>query len=373
MTRGAPAHHTLKGATDDDERVPTLPATAGDIARALGADLVGDPDLEIVRPGTLEHGGPDALGFIRSDTFAKHWADSRCGAAIVTSGIEITHEDPARALLFVPDADEAFVRVLRAADPGKHRPEPGIHPGAIIDKTATIRENAAVGAACVIGAHSVVGRGCVLMPGVKVGAGVTIGDDTVLEPGVVIDDRSVIGARCLIGANSVIGADGFGFLPPNDTRHAVKVPQIGRVVVGDDTELGACVTVDRAKIGETRIGDRVKLDNQIHVGHNATIGDDTIICGRATLGGSCTIGARVMIGGAVTINDQSTVGDDARIAGGAIVLEPVPPGESYAGIPAHPARQAFANYGVLREIASILRKYDKRIKSLERDTPDNLA
>ena len=211
------------------------------------------------------------------------------------------------------------------------------------------------------------------MPGAKVGAAVTIGDDTVLEPGVVVDDRSVIGDRCLIGANSVIGADGFGFLPPNDTRHAVKVPQIGRVVIGDDTEFGACVTVDRAKTGETRIGDRVKLDNQIHVGHNATIGDDTIICGRATLGGSCTIGARVMMGGAVTVNDQSSVGDDARIAGGAIVLEAVPPGESYAGIPAHPARQAFANYGVLREIASILRKYDKRIKSLERDAPDNHA
>jgi len=344
-----------------------LPSSASEIARTLGAQLIGDPDLVIARPGTLDEGGADSIGFIRSDVFARRWPDSRCAAALVSRGIEVpdaTGNTP-RALLIVPDADEAFVRILAAADPGRRRPAPGERRGTHIDPTARVHESAAIAPGCVVGPGARIGERCILMPGAFVGADTALAEGTVLEPGAVVDDRCIVGRRCTFGANTVIGADGFGYLPPTTTRHALKVPQIGRVVIGDDVELGACVTIDRAKFGDTTIGNRVKLDNQVHVGHNCAIGDDTIICGRATLGGSCTIGARVMIGGAVTVNDQSSVGDDARVAGGAIVLEPVPAGEAYAGIPAMPARQAFANYGVNRELASMLRKLDKRIKALE--------
>jgi len=358
---------------DTGRRALTLPADARTVATELGGEIVGDTSVIIRRPGTLDEGDAESIGFIRSDVFARRWPDSACGAALVTRGIEVppAPDNAPRALIMVPDADEAFVRILAAADPGRHRPEPGARHGAEIHEHAHVHDTAAIAPGCVVSPGAEIASGCILMPGCFVGAHTRLGEGTVLEAGAVVDDRCVVGRRCIIGANAVIGADGFGYLPPTASRHAIKVPQIGRVVLGDDVEIGACVTIDRAKFGETRVGNRVKLDNQVHVGHNVTIGDDTVICGRATLGGSCTIGARAMIGGAVTVNDQSSIGDDARVAGGAIVLEPVPPGEAYAGIPAMPARQALANYGVLREIAPMLRKLDKRLKALEQHSGDD--
>ena len=356
---------TQSGAPAPARTAISLPCSASELALALGAQLIGDPDTRIERPGTVHDTEPNTVTFIRSGSFAKHWDDSGCAAAIIPEDIELAPGE-GRALLVVPCADEAFVRILRAVDPGRDRPAPGIHPTATIDPSASIHETAAIGPGSVVGANSVVGPRCVLTARCVVGASVTIGESTVLEPGVVVDDRTVIGARCILGANSVLGADGFGYIPPTDDHAAIKVPQIGRVVLGDEVELGACVTIDRAKLGDTRIGHRVKLDNQVHIGHNCSLGDDTILCGRATLGGSCTVGSRVLIGGSVTLNDQSTVGDNAKIAGGAIVLETVGENESVAGIPAIPARKALSNYAALRDIAATLKALDKRLKAIEK-------
>lgn len=345
----------------------TLPVRAADLADALGATLVGNPDVVLDRPGAIDSGKTSTITFIRSSNYAKRWADSECGAALVSADIEIENTDDSRAILIVDNADVAFIRVLQAADPGRARPEPGIHPSAVIHPDAVVARSAAIGPNCVVGPGAKVAEHCVLMPNCVLGADVTLGARTILEPGVVIEDRCVIGARCLVASNSVIGADGFGFVPPEGDRPAIKVPQIGNVIIGDDVELGACVTVDRAKLGATTVGDRVKIDNQVHVGHNSVIGDDAIICGRSTLGGSVTVGAGALIGGAVVLNDHSVIGPNAKIAGGTIVLERVPENETYAGIPALPARQALANHGALREIGSFVRSTEKRLKKLEKD------
>ena len=345
----------------------TLPVRAGDLADALGGTLVGNPDVMLDHPGAIDSGTSSTITFIRSSTYAKQWADSRCGAALVSDDVELDHTDDSRAIIIVENADLAFVTILQAADPGRMRPAPGIHPSAVIHPDALVAPSAAIGPNCVVGPGAKVADHCVLMPNCVIGADTALGAGTVLEPGVVIEDRCTVGARCLIASNSVIGADGFGFVPPKGDRRAIKVPQIGNVVIGDDVEFGACVTVDRAKLGSTTIGDRVKIDNQVHVGHNSIIGEDSIICGRSTLGGSVTIGAGALIGGAVVLNDHSTVGPNAKIAGGTIVLERVPENETYAGIPALPARQALSNHGALREIGSFVRSTERRLKKLEKD------
>lgn len=359
------AHNTDSVSAQTENHALSLPISSSDLADLLGAELIGNPDIPLSTIGSIEDGSPEALTFIRSKSFATHWVDSACQVALVTEGIEVPGHDPStRALIIVKDADEALVTILNAINPKRDRPT-GIHPSAIIDPSAQVDQSAAIGPGCSIGAHTKIGPGVVLMPNVTIGARAIIGQDTILEPGVVIEDRCTVGDRCHFGANCVVGTDGFGFLPPTNNRPAIKVPQIGTVEIGNDVEMGACVTVDRAKFGATTIGDRTKIDNQVHVAHNCIIGTDTLICGRTTLGGSVTIGDFAMIGGAVVLNDQSTVGKNAKVAGGAIILESVPEGETYAGIPGMPARQALLNYASFRELSSFARQVEKRLKKLE--------
>lgn len=349
------------------EQAQPLSITAGELAALLGGTLEGPPDLRLTGIAPIESGGPGEVTFIRAASFARHWAESRCSAALVTESLEIPGHDPAaRALIRVPDADAAFAAVLAQIDPGHHLPPRGVHPSAVVDPAASVHPDAAVGPGCTIGPGSSVGPGSALIAGVHIGQGVTVGASCVLHPGVVIGDRCTIGDRCLIHPNAVVGADGFGYIPPTDDRPAIKIPQIGSVIIGNDCEIGAGSAVDRAKFGQTRIGDRVKIDNLVHIGHNCVIGDDCILCGRATLGGSVTMGSRVMLGGAVTVADQVSVGDNARIAGGAIVMDAIPPGETVAGIPAMPARTALANYAAFGRLAEFMRKAEKSLTKLTR-------
>lgn len=362
-----PVSQTNQPATPINDRASlmglSLPISSGDLAALLNGQLLGNPDVPLSTLGSIEEGTPETLTFIRSSDYAKRWADSSCMCALVSDGIEVPNHDPERrALIIVPHADEAMVTLLGAIDPGRARPPAGIHPSAVIDPSAQIDPSAAIGAGCTVGANAVIKASVVLMPNVTVGVDTHIGKSTILEPGVVIEDRCAIGDHCHIGSNSVIGSDGFGYLPPTDSRPAMKVPQVGTVEIGNEVELGACVTVDRAKFGATTIGCRTKIDNQVHIAHNCIIGTDALICGRTTLGGSVTIGDHAMIGGAVVLNDHAKVGNNARVAGGAIILDRVPDGETYAGIPAMPARTALANYNAFRDLSSFMRRVEKFLK-----------
>lgn len=364
-----PAPHDTAHAPDTTPAGSRLRITAGELASLVRGTLSGPGDLAITGVAAIEQGGPGDLTFIRTQNFAKFWADSRCSAALVSATVQLDTNDTARAVIRVPDADTAFAAVLARLDPGTHTPPRGIHPSAVIHPTARVDPSAAVGPASTVGPHARVGRDAVLIAGVHIGANASVGDATVLHPGVVIGDRCSIGHRGIVHPNAVIGAEGFGYIPATDHRPTVKIPQIGTVVVGDDCEIGAAATIDRAKFGITAIGHRVKIDNLVHVAHNCVIGDDTIICGRTTIGGSATIGKRVMIGGAVTIADQATVGDFARLAGGAMVMDSVPPNETYAGIPAMPARTALANHAAMRTLAEFMRRVDKALARLSPEPP----
>ena len=339
---------------------------ADELAAMVEGRLVGNPAIVLSTLAPIEDGHEGALTFIRSQSFAKGWGESKCQAALVSEGIEISDHDPeSRALIYVEDADVAVVKILNAIAPKTALPQSGIHPNACVDPSADVDPSASIGPGCVICKDAHVGRDVVLMANVYVGQDATIGQGTLVHPGVVIGDRCSIGQRGLIFANCVIGADGFGFLLATDDRPVTKVPQIGSVEIGDDVEMGACSTIDRAKFGVTRIGNRTKLDNQVHVAHNCIVGDDVLLCGRTTLGGSATIGDRTMVGGAVVLNDQATVGKDVKIAGGAIVLDEIADGETVLGVPAMPARIAMANIAAQRNLAKFCRRVDKSLKKLD--------
>lgn len=344
----------------------TARVRADELATIVQGELIGRPDIVLSTLAPIESGGEGALTFIRTQSFAKYWADSECKAALVTRGVEVPDHNPEqRALIMVDDADLAVIRILQMIDPGVSVPEHGIHPSAHIDPDAEIDPSASIGPGCVVMNDAIVGAGSVLMANVYIGSAVHIGAACLIHPGVVIGDRCLIGDRCQFFANSVIGADGFGYLPGDERHGAIKVPQIGTVEIGEDVEIGACSTIDRAKFGVTRIGNRTKLDNQVHVGHNCIIGDDVLLCGRTTLGGSATIGDRTMVGGAVVLNDQARVGKDVRIAGGSIVLDTIEDNLTVLGVPAMPSRIALANVAAQRNLAHFCRKVEKSLKRLD--------
>lgn len=339
--------------------------SAGDLAGIVQGQLVGNAAVVLSTVAGIEEGGEGSLTFIRDSSFADKWSSSNCSAALVSEGIEVPDHDPnERALIFVKDADHALIRVLRAIDPGTALPEIGVHKLASVDPSATIDPTARIGPGCVVGAGATIGANSALIANAFVGSMCSVGDDTIIHPNSTVGDRVQIGSRCVIFSCSVLGADGFGFIPATEHSHAMKIPQIGTVTIGNDVEIGACCTVDRAKLGATIIGDHVKLDDHVHIGHNCIIHDDVIICGCTAVGGSVIVGKRTLIGGAAVIADQATIGSCARIAGGAMVLDSVPDNETYAGIPAMPARTALANHGAMRSLAKFMRSTEKTLKKL---------
>ncbi|MEM9372376.1 MAG: UDP-3-O-(3-hydroxymyristoyl)glucosamine N-acyltransferase, partial [Planctomycetota bacterium] len=348
----------------DHDADAQLSIAAGELADLLGGTLEGPGDTILTGIAPIESGGPGDLTFIRTQQFAKLWDDSRCSAALVSDGVEIT--DNQRAIIRVPDADIAFATILDRIDPGIQTPPAGAHPSSTVDPCASVHPAARIGPNCTVATGSSVGPDAVLIAGVYVGAQARIGEGTVLHPGVVIGDRCRIGRNTIVHPNAVIGSDGFGFIPPTEDQPAIRIPQIGDVEIGEDCEIGAGSTVDRAKLGTTRLGDRVKLDNLVHIGHNVTIGDDSILCGRVTVGGSVTIGKRVMCGGSVTFSDQITIGDNARIAGGTVSMDDIPAGETYLGMPAMPARAGMANYAAFKTLSEFTRRTDKAIARIQK-------
>ncbi len=339
-----------------NDGAPSLRTTTGELAAKLGAELLGPADLVLDRVDGLEHAGPTSLSFIRSSTFAASWPGSRAGAALVTRGIEVPgHDASARALLLVPDADEAMVQLLRHVAPRPAPATPGVHASAVVHPTARVAPGASVGPHCSIDADAVIGDGAVLVSGVRVGRGAAVGPGAVLHPGVALLDRCRVGPRSILHAGVVIGADGFGYVAAADGSGPVKVPHLGHVEIGADVEIGANTCVDRGKFGPTTIGDGTKIDNLVQIGHNCRVGRGVVICGQSALSGSVTIGDGAVIGGGVGIADGCTIGARAHIGGRSGVMNDIPEGERWMGYPAVPGREFFRTYSTLRELAQTLR------------------
>ena len=320
----------------------------GELAVRFGLGLHGDPSLVVSHVATLSHAQAGALSFLANPRYRRQMESTRATAVLVAPDHAATC--PVAALID-PNPYLAYARIADLMHP-QALPTPGIHPSAVVSGSARIPASASVGPLAIIedevemGERVWVGPGCIVQRGARLGA------DTRLAARANVCAGVRIGQRCIVHAGAVIGADGFGFAP--DAGTWVKVPQVGTVQVGDDVEIGANTTIDRGAIDDTVVEDGVKLDNQIQVGHNVTIGAHTAVAGCVGISGSTTIGRRCMIGGGVGIAGHLTIADDVVVTGCSLVSASIRQAGSYSsGMPAVETRR-------WRRMVAHLRRLDSK-------------
>ncbi|MBB6429813.1 UDP-3-O-(3-hydroxymyristoyl)glucosamine N-acyltransferase [Algisphaera agarilytica] len=328
------------------------------VAELLEGRLVGDPDLAITGLAEISTAKPGDLTFVGESGYAPRWGTSQASVAIVTEGIELEPGE-GRALVFVENADLAMARVLDAIAPEPAKPEPGIHATAVVHDTAELGEDVTVGAYCVIGPGVKVGARTVLHNHVTLLDDVRLGEDCVMWPNVVIRERCKVGSRCIFEPGCIIGADGFGYRPDmtGERPRIVKIPHLGNVEIGDEVELGACVTIDRGKFDATTIGQGTKIDNKVQIGHNCKIGQMVVMSGCSAVAGSVKIGDGTLVGGAVIFRDHVTVGRGCKIAGGAGISGDIPDGEEWLGYNASNAKEAIRELMAIKKLPKLLKDF----------------
>jgi UDP-3-O-[3-hydroxymyristoyl] glucosamine N-acyltransferase len=337
--------------------------TLRELADRISGEVVGDGSRRLVGIGTLQDAGPEHLSFYHNRRYLDAARRSGAGALLVADATPF----PGRDLLVRRDPYAALGELLKLFYPPTPPPA-GIHPTAAVAATARLGEGVSVGPHTTVGEGAVIGERAVLGPGCVVGEGVEIGVDTVLRPNVVVEDRCRIGARCILHAGVVIGSDGFGFATVEGVHR--KIPQVGIVVVEDDVELGANVTVDRAALGETRIGHGTKVDNLVQIGHNVRVGPHSLLVAQVGISGSTTLGHHVIMAGQSGAVGHIHLGDGTVVTGKTGVTEDTAPGSMVSGFPSRPHKlwlRAMANlYGLealrrrLGEIEKSLAKRGKR-------------
>jgi UDP-3-O-[3-hydroxymyristoyl] glucosamine N-acyltransferase len=302
--------------------------TLAELAPLLGASVGGSPDFVVERPVPYDSDDPAGLAYCAGPRYAGAAARHAVGALILPPGLTVE-----RPCLYATDPKAAFTRFLALC----RRPlplSPGVHPTAVVDPAASVAPTASVGPYVVVERGARIEAGARIFPFCYVGEDCVVGPETVLYPHVVLYQDVRVGARCVVHAHAVLGADGFGFAW--DGTRQVKIEQVGGVRIGDDVEIGAGSAVDRATSGTTRVGSGVKVDNLVQIGHNAEVGEHSLICGQSGVAGSAVVGRRVTMAGQSAVADHVSVGDGVTLAGRAVasrdIVEPV----VHHGLPARP-------------------------------------
>ncbi len=329
-----------------------------ELAALTAAQVEGNStDIEITGAAGLDDAGPGQITFLANPRYTPKVNSTRASAIYVSQDTQLNRDI---AVLRAADPYLAFTRALRLFHP-EPQIEPTIHPTAVIDPTASVANNVWVGACSVIGPGATVGEGVRIYPNVTVYEEVKIGKDSVIHSGSVIRERSQIGERVIIHNNVVVGCDGFGYAK-DEERRWLKIPQTGHVVIEDDVEIGAGTTIDRASVGESRIGRGSKIDNLVQIGHSCTVGEDTLLCAQVGLAGTTHIGNRVILAGQAGVAGHLTIGDDVILTAKSATSHDVPAGKVISGIP------AFDNKDWLRSTAAFRRLGDmqRKLRELEK-------
>lgn len=335
--------------------------TLGDLAALVGGRLEGDPLRRISGVAAVDEAGPSDITFLSNPKYAPKVIESKAGAIVM----DLKSPRPPMDAIRVGDPNFAFIAISEAFAEKYPKPQ-GIHPTAVIAPSARIAPGAAVGPHCVIGEEAEVGAGTVLHAMVYVGPKSRIGRDGLLHPHVTIREGCRLGDRVILGPGTVIGSDGFGFATKGDVHH--KIPQYGIVEIGDDVELGANCTVDRARFGRTVIGRGCKLDNLVHLAHNVTLGEGVLIAAGTVIAGSSKIGRFAMLGGQVAVGGHVTVGERAILTGQAGLSKDMPAGQMYNGTPAMPHIKHLRAMAAANRVAGLLeelREMRRRLKAIE--------
>lgn len=340
----------------------TLKKTLQELAQLVEGEVLGHPGLEITGVTSIEDADAHQITFAMGGAYLEKAAKSKAGAVIVPLEVK----DFPKPILRVQNPKAAFATLLELFTPPL-KVERGIHPSCVVANTAVIGENAALMPNVVVSEGAVIGRNTIIYPGVFVGEGTVIGEDCVIYPNVTIREGSRIGNRVIISSSTVIGSDGFGFVTI-DGQHR-KVPQVGIVVIEDDVEIGACVTVDRATTGETVIKRGTKLDNLIHLGHNVVVGEDCLLVTFTGISGSTKIGNRVTFAGQSGAAGHLNIGDNCVFGAKSGIIGDVPPNSFYAGFPARPHKEWLRAEAAAYKVPDMnkrLKELEKRLAELEK-------
>ncbi len=320
------------------------PISLAEIAALTGAQLQGfaSPDLRIASVAPLERAGPHDLAFIDNTKFIDQLAVTRAGACLITPRLE-AHAPPHVALLRVRDPYKAFVAVARKLFVTTLRPSSmfgvsGISSGAIVHPTARLESGVTVDPGAVIGPLAEIGSGTVVGAGAVIGPAVRVGRDCSIGAGASVI-HTIIGDRVIVHPGCRFGQDGFGYIMGAGGH--LKVPQVRRVIIQDDVEIGAGTCIDRGAFRDTVVGEGTKIDNMVQIAHNVSIGRHCVIVAQCGIAGSATIEDFVVLGGRVSVIDHATIGEGAQLAATSSVHADVPPGARWGGTPAKPLKQWF--------------------------------
>lgn len=333
-----------------------------EIVARLGGQLEGDPSVVVSQVATLASAGAGQIAFLANPKYRQQLQATRASAVIVPPKFAGDTELPR---IVHQNSYAYYARVAALLNPPEARPA-GVHPSAVIH--TAVPETARIGENVVIGRNATIGENVTLYPGCVIGDGVSIGADSVLYSNVVVYRDCVIGSRAVVHAGAVIGSDGFGFA--KEGERWIKIPQLGRVVIGDDVEIGANTSIDRGALDDTVIGDGVKLDNQIQIAHNVVVGDHAAMAGCVGIAGSARIGRRCTIGGAGMIVGHIELADDVHVSAGTMITKSLHQPGQYTGVFPFEAHEEWlrsaAQMRRLTKLAERVAELEKKLELMEK-------
>jgi UDP-3-O-[3-hydroxymyristoyl] glucosamine N-acyltransferase len=332
-----------------------------EIAEWVDGTVVGDGEVEISGVAAIEEAQSGEITFIANPKYLPRLSETLASAIIVSK--EVIQAD--KPLLCVTHPYLAFARVLTLFSHKPYQPK-GIDSNAWISTTAKLGKDLSLYPFVYIGDHCSIGDRVILYPGVYVGEDSSIGEDSILYPNVSVYPGTVIGKRVILHGGVVVGSDGFGYA--KEGRKNVKIPQVGKVEIEDDVEIGANTTIDRATLGKTTIQRGVKIDNLVQVAHNVTLGEDSVIVAQVGISGSTKIGSNVTLGGQVGVVGHIEIGDNVMVGAQSGVAHNLPANQGYTGSPALPHREflrTITSLPKLPEMRKTLIDIEKRLKKIE--------
>ena len=330
--------------------MPRLGMTLEQIREHIGeGEIIGAPGFVCESVASLDQAGGDQLSFVKDQRYAEQAKESAAGALLVPARIDGLRCNQ----LVVVDPYRSFgVLLVKIAELARAQAE-GVHPRAVVHETARIGEGAIVGAGAVVQEGASIGDRAVVYANAFIGQRSVIGADTTIYPNVVIREDVVVGDRVIIHCGTVIGSDGYGFVQ-HEGRH-LKIPQVGGVEIGDDVEIGALATIDRATLDRTVIGRGTKIGDLCHIAHNCRIGEDVLLLPTVAVSGSVTIGDRAVLAGRSGTADNLTIGEGAVLGGTAVAFKDVPPGAQMWGNPAREMALEMRIQAVMRRLPEMQR------------------
>ncbi|MFM7322826.1 MAG: UDP-3-O-(3-hydroxymyristoyl)glucosamine N-acyltransferase [Armatimonadota bacterium] len=345
--------------------------TVGELAAHVHGLVTGDPETVIRGIASIEDARSGDITFAESLRYLENACSSSASAILaprLEGGVRLSPDVGIgnKVLIEVDNPRLAFTLLLDLFAPERYA-DRAIHPTAVLGSDVRIGRNVLIGAHAVIGDHVRLGDNATIHALAFVGDDVEVGEDSVVHPNATLLHGTIVGARTIIHSGAVLGADGFGYLTQGG-RHR-KVPQIGHVRVGDDVEIGANVTIDRAKTGATRIGDGTKIDNQVHVGHNCQIGENVLLVAQVGLAGGVEVGDGAILAGKAGVKEQLSIGAGAVVGAASVVLKDIPAKQFVSGIPARPHKEnlrAQAAAARTPDLMRAMRDLERRIAELER-------